>query len=175
MISTVITIICVVYMIFSFTPMAEDVIDHWLLLILRSICVIIESALIYNDLYIKYRMVIYDDSDYEPTNYQIILQMILYILLYIIIVIILFLSILFMINANNPAGTLLFQAISILILIAIVVLYMRNGFSDFSGDAFCDALDKHNNEKTERSFLPFSLNKKEMQLYEDSFCVVKHI
>jgi hypothetical protein len=179
------TLACICYLTFSYTEKAEEKVDVWLLFILRCVCLIIETTIIYRELYDKYRMVLYDDSDYVPSNCQVISLLIFNILFYFLLVSIIGISTLFFFkqsesglylyfNITNPGGTMLFQIISFLILLEIIVMYIRNGLSDYSGDAFCEMLDSKNSVEAKRSLLPFSLCEEEMRIYEESFCLMRN-
>lgn len=168
------TLACIAYLSFSYTEKAEEFVDLWLLFILRCICLIIETTIIYRELYDKYRMVLYDDSDYTPTNCQVISLFIFNVLFYFLLVSIITISALFFPNITNPAGTMLFQIISLLILLEIIVMYVRGGLSDYSGDAFCEMLDSKNSVLSKRSLLPSSLCEDEMRIYEESFCLMRN-
>ncbi len=168
-----ISVICISWLTFSYTNIASQEIDHWLLLVLRCAIVITESAVIYSQLHNKYRMVIYEDSNYKPTYTQIYILYFLHFLFYLNFLILIFLSYLFLVNADNKSGIGIFQGISILILFQVIVYYVRDGFSDYSGHAFCEKLDMNNDQKSERSYLPFSLPPNEMKKYEESYCVLK--
>lgn len=173
MLEHVITLTCIGYLSFSYTQYAEDTVNWWLLFSLRGLCVIMESSVIYYKLHQKYQRIVYDDSDYEPTQYQRTMYWFLTVTFYSLLLALLTLSVLFLMNAKDRSGVLMFQAISLLIILMILVLFMKDGFSDFSGDAFCEHLDCRNTAPVERSFLPFSLAPDVMKIYKDSLYLPK--
>lgn len=117
-------------------------------------------------------MVFFDDSDYEPGYGLLIAKYTLWTLYIIVFGIIILGTVVFLPNAENRLGALAFHFISFFLLIATVLAFMTNSFSHYSGSAYCDFLDKHNNTPATRCWLPSSLCTEEMKIYKREFYLV---
>ena len=113
----------------------------------------------------KYPIVIYDDTLYEPTTKETILKYTFGILFLLFFCFAIYLSLLFVINSENESSLFYLQMSSFSCLLSIIFNYLRMGFTDYSGNAYVDYLRNNNNREIEYSFLPFSLNETEYQIF----------
>ena len=81
-------------------------------------------------------------------------------------------TIIFVENVENELGAVAFHVISFALLSFTLVAFLRDAFSDHSGHAYCDFLDRHNNAKATRCVLPSSLCDAEMEIYKREFYLI---
>ena len=169
---SLVAIFALSYTCYSYVSLVDEPFDPWADFVLKSISVLLQAVVVYTDIYTSYPMVFYNDENYRPSYGILIAKYTLWTAYVMCFGFIVMATIVFLPNAENRLGALMFHLISFFLLIATVLAFVTNSFSHYSGEAYCDFLDKRNNTLATRCWLPSSLCEAEMEIYKREFYLV---
>lgn len=166
------TIIALGYTCYSYAILTDQPLSPWKDFVLKSISALLQAVVVYVDIHNDYPMVFFDDSKYEPSWGLLIAKYALWTFYIIVFGLIVIATTVFLPNAENRLGALAFHLISYFLLMATLLAFITNSFSHYSGNAYCEFLDKHNNVPATRCWLPSSLRPAEKEIYDREFYLV---
>ena len=172
MLAEIATILALGYSCYSYASLVGERLDPWMDFIFKCVSVLLQTIVVYADMHKSFPMVVFEDEGYEPRTCSVIIYWTLGIFYIVIMGSMVVTTILFVDNVENQLGTVAFHLISFALISFTLVAFLRDTFSDHSGHAYCDFLDRHNNTKAERSIIPITLCVNEMEIYKREFYLV---
>lgn len=172
MLAELVTILALGYSCFSYASLVGEHIDPWMDFILKCTSILLQTIVVYVDMHSSYPMVVFEDSGYEPSPGIIAAKWVLGAFYVLIVGSMLVSTIIFVQNVENELGAVCIHLIGFCLISFTLVAFLRDAFDDCSGHAYCNFLDRRNNVKAERAWLPCTLCEKEMEIYKREFYLV---
>ena len=140
--------------------------------IFKCMSILLQTVVVYVDMHRSFPMVVFEDSNYEP-SYGIIVAKWVLIAFYILIAgSMIVTTIIFVQNLENELGAVCLHLVGFCLISFTLVAFLRNAYDDCSGHAYCDFLDGRNNLKAKRAWLPCTLCDDEMEIYKREFYLI---
>lgn len=160
--------LALMYSPFPCLLLVNNMMSRWSHFGFMSITTFLQAVVIYLEFQKRFPMVVYDDSDYDPSC---ALGSVYYVLCGInsfLIASIGFLSVIFL-TSDFLFSIVVLQLISFLTILVVILYYLIYGFSYYSGYAYTEYRRRFNNHEIKQSVLPFSLPEEELQIYKKEY------